>query len=919
MEIREPLVELRSTRLFQHLVELDAALAEKAAHFLEVVAPILATTATHFPYYTRHDAHHGFRVLRRVEQVVVPECLDGQGLRAFGAAETYLLILAAYAHDLGMTVFPGEADQLMADLGIANESGWETDRRLQSHLRREHSRRGGHYIHKHSSSLAVPVNLVDALDKIMRAHNLSIDVLEGEIPDAYAAEERLIDVRQLAVIICVADALEFSDTRVVDGVLAAIAADPSPEAQTSYLENMKHVCVGDSLAIDLNGRVNVSGTFEKAEVLALAHRTLDEMEGWIRGYCDLDRRMMAPRLRIRPEPFARNLAFPGGRFERLGVRLNKRNVIALIASSAVWRESGPVIRELLQNAVEACRYRRHYSSAADAYHPAVSVLFHRERHEIVVEDNGCGMTERVILNNLLTVGSSRSAEPGYSAAGYSPIARFGVGFWSVFTLAETAHVETASFEPHRGDPKSAGEAHGTAFEVSLDELKEYTVFRPVIRPCGTKVRLKLRGDVSIDETFTSACAQILCSDVPVTLRLDNERVAVPLEVPDVPLDALLGSRHRALEEHDIKLFQWRSSFGNTELSLLLAYRMENGKPTFLLNPTNSLMNAIGHFRHSRTTVCGFPAPIRERHICFDLGRVGIYFANRLTPQGISYSLDRNQFVESASSEEFSQEVTRLIHDGYRAFLDETNGRDLATVTALRQQAAMHGGNVFDVYTGNELQVAVERFPDLMPFKLHPLSEQAPVYARADELHTLKGKVFFMQQRPFIKMPDGRFASFENEGEAGLSFVKGMLASLSGAAEPIYVMEADRSASMLFDADPDSSVLYLPAAQFGHLCLQVVQLERVDTCQPGKVLSEVRGRWSGTLYLRDFETPNGKPYAFLGRHRVLISRSSALATHCQDLADSGRRARLAGLVADLLEDEQGYTPPSVADLLSTRSN
>ncbi|RWR04552.1 ATP-binding protein [Paenirhodobacter populi] len=497
--------------------------------------------------------------------------------------------------------------------------------------------------------------------------------------------------------------------------------------------------------------------------------------------------------------------------------------------------------------------------------------------------------------------------------GYAPIARFGVGFWSVFTLAETAYVETASFEPYRGDPNGAAEARGTAFDVSLDELKEYTSSPPVTRPCGTKVRLKLRDDIAIDETFTSARAQILCSDVPVTLRLDEERVTVPIAVPDVPLEALLGSRHRALEEHGIKLFEWRNSFDNTELSLLLAYRMENGRPTFLLNPTSSLMNAIGHLHHSRTTVCGFSAPIRERHICFDLRRVGIYFANRLMPQGISYSLDRNQLVESASSEEFSGEVTRLIHDGYRAFLDETNGLDLAAVAALRQQAAMHGGNVFDVYTGNELQIARERFPDLMPFKFYPLSGEGPLHVRADELHALKGKVFFMQQRPSAKVPDGRFISLENEGEAGLSFIKDMLAGLSGAVEPIHVMEADRSASMLFDADPESSVLYVPAPQFGHLCLQMVQLERVDVHQPGKVLAEVRGRWTGTLYLRDFQSPKGKPYVFLGRHRVLINRSSVLATHFQDLAGSGRRVRLADLVADLLEDEQGYTPPSVADL------
>ncbi|PBB57963.1 ATP-binding protein [Mesorhizobium loti] len=907
---------MHSTRLFQNLAQLDATYADRATSFLEAVAPILASTADHFPYYTRHDAHHGFRVLRRVEQVVVPECLDGKWPASFSAAEIYLIILAAYAHDLGMTVFPGETDRLLAKLGIPQSSGWETDLRLQLHLRREHSKRGGLFVYENSGSLRVPVNLVDALDKIMRAHNLSIGELEAEIPQAYAAEERLIDVRQLAIIICVADALEFSDTRVVDGVLAAIAGDPSPEARKSYLENMKHICVGDSLALDADGRINVSGTFDEEEVLALAHLTLDQMEGWIRGYCDLDRRMRSPRLRIRPEPFVRNLAFLGGRFERLGVRLNKRNVIELIASNAVWRESGPVIRELLQNAVEACRYRRHHSSAADAYQPHVTGTFDRKQREIVVADNGCGMSERVVLNNLLTVGNSRSAEPGYSSNDYAPIARFGVGFWSVFTLAETARVETASFESYRGDPEGAAGATGIAFDVSLSELKDYTVFRPVACPCGTTVRLKLRPDIILDDAFTNARAQILCSDVPVTLRIDDEEVFVPLRVPNVPHEALLGSRHSVLKEHGIQLFGWRRALAKTELSLLLAYRMEIGKPTFLRDRTNSMMNALGRIQHSRSTICGFAAPIRGRHICFDLDRVGTYFANRGTPDGIAYSLDRHQLIENASSKEFSEEVTSLVHDGYRAFLDATNGRDLATIAALRQQAAMHGGNVYDQFTGDELSVAAKRFPDLTPFKLYPLSGGDPIYAQADGLDSLRGKVLFMQERVHVKLPDGRFISYDNEGEAGVGFVRDILStSLSGTEEPIYVMEPDRSASMLFDADPDGTVLFIPAAQIGHVCIQLVQLERVDASQPGNVLAEVRGRWTGAIYLRDFEAPAGRPYAFLGRHRVLIKRSSKLSVHFQDLVQSGRHAKLADLIADLQEDQAGYPPASVAPLLS----
>jgi hypothetical protein len=93
----------------------------------------------------------------------------------------------------------------------------------------------------------------------------------------------VIDVRQLSIILCIADSIEFSDTRVVDGVLDVISRDPSEAARTSYLENMKHICVGDSLAIDEDGRIIVSGSFDDSEVLSLAHHTFDQIEEWIRA------------------------------------------------------------------------------------------------------------------------------------------------------------------------------------------------------------------------------------------------------------------------------------------------------------------------------------------------------------------------------------------------------------------------------------------------------------------------------------------------------------------------------------------------------------------------------------------------------------------------------------------------------------
>ncbi len=923
--MKDPVLELRETLLYVTLLREDADYASRIEQFVASLAPVLASTVRHFPYYTRHDAHHGYNVVRRIDQVVKPRCLVNKASISFSAPEIFLLIAAAYAHDLGMTVFPGEDEKLLESLKIEKSQGWETHPSLQRHLRAEHSRRGGTYIEENADELGVPRPLVSALDKMMRAHNFSIAELEKDLLVPYAAQAQEIDVRQLAVILCVADALEFSDTRVIDGVIDKILLDPSESARTSYRENMKHVCVGGSLAIREDGGVLVSGTFSEEEVLGLAHRTMDEIEGWVQGYCDVDRRSKRPRLLVSPEPFQRNLVFTQGRFERLGVRLNKKSVIELIASNAVWQDSKSVaIRELVQNAVEACRYRAHHASQADAYAPAVTVVFDRSKRSVTVIDNGCGMSERTVLNNFLTVGSSRSREPGYAETGYAPIARFGIGFWSVFTIAQDAYIETAEFEPWRGMPEKSLAAQGFGFSVSLEELKEYTVFRPVVRPCGTTVKLQLRPDIVIDDVYTKGMATLLCSEVPVTFILDETETHVAKHVPDISVEDVMGERSRVMDEHGVQLFRWRGEANGLELALGIAYRMENDKATFLVNPSASVMTVIGGFRNPRTSVCGFSAPVAGRQICIDLNRVGNYLANQRSPAGFEFTLDRQGLQFNQTAVEFAQGITDLVHEGYRTFLTETKSKDAATIAALREQAAMHGGNVYDTYTDTELMEAAKRFPDLLSFRLYPVSadkefEQCtPLHVDLDDLRRLEGMVFFMQRQPEANVGLGKQINLPLESPLAVSLTYGVVRSWlmrAGVVETVYVMAADRLGSMLFDADPDSSVRFQSLDGLGLICIQFADLRRVsfDT-PPVNILAQVQGRWSGTVYAREFTTPQDKPYLFLGRHRVLAAKSSVLARHIAELAAENRTLGIANLVADLKEDEEGYTPRSVAHLL-----
>jgi hypothetical protein len=248
MLVVDPIVELHSTRLYRHLVDQDSEYAERVTKFVAGIAPILATTARHFPLYTRHDAHHGFRVTKRLGQILDEECFERQSDKSLGCTEILLLIGAACGHDLGMTVFPGEEDSLKAALSIDGPA-WVTDVRLTDYLRAEHSRRGGNYIQNHAKDLGIPDNLISPLNWMMKSHNLSIAQLDADLKEPFAAEERVVDVRQLAAILCVGDAIEFSDTRVLDGVMELALKDGSAAAKISYRENRKHDCIRDGVAL----------------------------------------------------------------------------------------------------------------------------------------------------------------------------------------------------------------------------------------------------------------------------------------------------------------------------------------------------------------------------------------------------------------------------------------------------------------------------------------------------------------------------------------------------------------------------------------------------------------------------------------------------------------------------------------------
>jgi hypothetical protein len=109
--------------------------AQRTLVFLEKINSLLDSIVEFFPYYTRHDAIHGRAVIKRIAQIVSPDCLVSNNMYSFTAPEVLLLIASSYAHDLGMAVFPGEENKLREQFELQETQEWKTSPKLTQYLR----------------------------------------------------------------------------------------------------------------------------------------------------------------------------------------------------------------------------------------------------------------------------------------------------------------------------------------------------------------------------------------------------------------------------------------------------------------------------------------------------------------------------------------------------------------------------------------------------------------------------------------------------------------------------------------------------------------------------------------------------------------------------------------------------------------
>ena len=183
------------------------------------------------------------------------------------------------------------------------------------------------------------------------------------------------------------------------------------------------------------------------------------------------------------------------------------------------------LRELIQNAHDAIRRRRIEDDSA--FEARITLHARPEKNQLVIEDNGAGLTKDEIVSYLATVGSGYTRQLRQSQAEEDLIGYFGLGFLSAYVVAKKVEVITTSYQ-------SAEQTHrftsrgGERFSIEAHEA----------HPIGTRVILSLSESFEglSDPEWVRALVQKYCCMLQLPIVMRNETTPINALVPPWRLD-----------------------------------------------------------------------------------------------------------------------------------------------------------------------------------------------------------------------------------------------------------------------------------------------------------------------------------------------------------------------------------------------
>ncbi|RYZ83612.1 MAG: chaperone protein, partial [Proteobacteria bacterium] len=425
-------------------------------------------------------------------------------------------------------------DKKLLELEMAYSSGdhrrisFVQDKIFTEYLRRKHAERSVAFIERFYKEGEYQIAWQGTpfhkwVQSVIRSHELSAQVLrdtEKWPRDALIRDQR-INVQYLSLLLRLGDILDLDPERTPRSLLDHITF----ESDKSITEWRKHLSM-------IGWDITPEHIRFEAECNAPEYeRALREFIAWI----EVERRdsvLLSSSYRDDiskiyrfdlTEPVTDEKVHSDGSYIYSDLRfsINYRNVLKLLMGERLYGDPRLALRELVQNAIDAVRYRI-ILDGVSGFTP--QVIIRLTHNELVIEDEGIGMDESIFKNYFVQVGKSyyNSAEARNTGLNFDATAEFGIGVLSVFMIAETLSVESRRRPDNPLNPP-------TPIFVEIPTAYEYFVSRPTERTrIGTTIRLLLKEGHPFTPDNLAKIVQSQCPFVEVPIIVETDLGSVQI-------------------------------------------------------------------------------------------------------------------------------------------------------------------------------------------------------------------------------------------------------------------------------------------------------------------------------------------------------------------------------------------------------
>ena len=434
---------------------------------------ILSRVSQYLPDYTLHDIQHSCRVLENIESIIPPTI-------KLNIVEIKILIYAIFLHDIGMT-----SDKIEEKLFTEyfNEENEEEKNKLftnyiekikkrntldsnlienyskllqieldsykiddfSEYVRANHVRRSKmklFLLKKNMDFEYKSVCLLNHIHDVILSHGLTFDDLKDE--NRYPIEEiisnKRVNILFLSTLLRVGDLLDADISRTPKYVYDFFQFQDK-KSESKWEKNLS--LIGKQIT-----NYNVSFNYMS---------TSPEQERDIRRYVELVEKQLfstnkvlkysTKKLNLSPiiNLTVKNNGSYKSADKKITIEYDK--VKKILMGLELYDNETMFLRELIQNARDACKMREYYSDKLGIfYDPKISVSYDEEERLLIVKDNGIGMNDKSINNFFIKIGNSSYSEDNfYEKYKFHPIGHFGIGIFSAFMASNEIDVNSIRF------------------------------------------------------------------------------------------------------------------------------------------------------------------------------------------------------------------------------------------------------------------------------------------------------------------------------------------------------------------------------------------------------------------------------------------------------------------------------------------